>query len=424
MRSKEIIIPESIRMGASQLKSFKKDYTIGFEFEVAHVRGNGSDYGKDDDIESDGTSIGILNDIRDQVRDAVGGPAPVVHIRYHQNEKSYDKWVIEPDGSIKPDGGEIVSPIFNVEAGIEAMHDIFSMISESDTLYTNYTTGLHVNIGTWKSKEEWEKIDLLKFFLIIDGERILHEFGRSGSEYTENNLKLVVYGLQSQRYNDYKAAIAQLNTQLLHIGTISRGKFMNLMNLNEKGYIEIRAFGEERYETKGQQVEKYIRMILRALDIASDPTAYREEYLKKLYKFVGKQGPVSHKLISKIPDEVRRASDELLQFVRDNADTASRWPEAMMNRKAIPTDMTMFKTFLKGLFIQMPDIDEHFNPRFFRNIKICLDYIKQEYTRFDNGNNERFVNYVLPLYRKAIFDVYNPETQGKTAKILINRVLV
>lgn len=219
----------------------------------------------------------IANDLENYVDQGI-----IKHSAYHETAKNPNKWTVEPDGSIE--GAEVVSPVFeNLDEAFKNMHSVFEMIS--DSYGTDRTTGLHVNIGTF-SKEDLARLDLLKFLLIVGGENILEDFKRQNNEYTMNNMQEIYYNLIGGNAKD--------DTSKINISIIDRAKKMNLFNfskLRSHGYIEVRGFGNAGYETKGDLIENYIRKILRSLDIAMDPNAYKETYLKFLTKAITKANP-------------------------------------------------------------------------------------------------------------------------------------
>jgi hypothetical protein len=61
---------------------------------------------------------------------------------------------------------------------------------------------------------------------------------------------------------------------------------VNLSKLRHVGIIEVRAFGNEDYEYNFDLVEKNIKRVLRALEIAQDMNSYKNEYMKKLSKYI------------------------------------------------------------------------------------------------------------------------------------------
>jgi hypothetical protein len=207
----------------------------------------------------------------------------VKHSSYHESSKDSKKWTVEPDNSIE--GAEVVSPVFdNLDEAFKNMHNVFDMISTSYD--TDSTTGLHVNIGTF-SDEEMKKLDLLKFLLIVGGENILKDFDRMDNDYTADNMKKVYSYLSGETMET--SAIQKINLNIIH--NSRKMELFNFSKFTTYGYIEVRGFGNAGYEKKGELIENYVRKILRSLDIAMDPNAYKDTYMKYLAKAIDKANP-------------------------------------------------------------------------------------------------------------------------------------
>ena len=235
-------------------------------------------------LENQESGGGPIKEVAKELEDYVDQEI-VIHSGYHQRLKKSSAWTVEPDSSIK--GAEVVSPVFsNLDEAFANMNKIFKMIDYS--FETDETTGLHVNIGTF-TDEELKNLDLLKFLLIVGGENLLKDFDRKYNEYTTDNMDKIYDYLRNENLSDYKKTIAQINDNI-----IKYSKKMNLFNftkLTTFKYIEVRGFGNAGYEKKGEKIENYVRKILRALDIAMDPNAYKETYLKYLAKAITMSNP-------------------------------------------------------------------------------------------------------------------------------------
>jgi hypothetical protein len=192
---------------------------------------------------------------------------------------------IEPDSSV-PQGGEVVSKVYDdLNTFLSDLKIAFKRIQEDKYLSTDMTTGLHINIGTWDRNEIY-KLDVLKFFLIADTMGILKDFDRVGSDYAVpvgNKLKNAVSDLNIQEYNDISKNIT---AKILS----SADKFddINFSKLPYDGYIEVRGFGNADYEKRFPEIKTHILKLVRVLDITQDPNAYKNDYMKKLTKFLDK----------------------------------------------------------------------------------------------------------------------------------------
>lgn len=214
------------------------------------------------------------------------GLSGVASYEYHGEEKSYDRFVIEPDASIEPFGCEIVSPIYRSwDKAKSGLHHVLVMIQE-ENVFTNKSTGLHCNIGGAFLKD----IDWIKFFLFFGEFEALAKWGRSNNSYA----RPYFYDL-ARHFEDNTEAMMKNGKVVPDFDTTRKLASDNLISSREKyktinfshlpkGYVEMRVAGGAGYENKEEEIVKLIQKFLRAAAIALDPNAYREEYYKNLYK--------------------------------------------------------------------------------------------------------------------------------------------
>lgn len=192
-----------------------------------------------------------------------------------------DGWLVTTDGSIKPIGVELVSPPLPAPDALSALHTVFNMIKSNDDLMTNDTTGLHVNV----SVEHPDKIDLLKLSLLMGEDHLLRDWGREGNQYAQKTLDAFANKL-SDNPGSIQQMIGDLNDLILqkpeHHAVIDFGKL-------QKGYLEFRATGGAGYEARAQDGEKLVKRYVRLIQLASDPLAGREAYLKKLHQWLERE---------------------------------------------------------------------------------------------------------------------------------------
>jgi hypothetical protein len=195
------------------------------------------------------------------------------------------------DSSV-PDGGEVVSnPYPDLESGLAALKKALDIIRNDDNLITTNQTGLHIGIGTWNG-DAYKKIDILKFFTLIDGGRMLADFEREDSRYAQPMLAKMYDALVNQDIKEYNKIQSSMSNNILI--KAAKFDFINFSKLRSEGYIEVRAFGNEDYEERFTSIKFYVQKIIRALDIAQDPMAYRNQYMKKLSKFISKETDKSY----------------------------------------------------------------------------------------------------------------------------------
>lgn len=218
-----------------------------------------------------------------------------------------DQWAVVDDQTISPSGVELVSPVFNYNQAIRNLEIVMTMINESPDMVTNDSTGLHVNIGTIN---DINQIDLLKLLVFSGESRVLDVFDRSNNTYTEENLTKLINDLRrmdkeggAPNYQaEFNKVIASLNEIVLK--TANKYRFINLAKLPKLGYIEFRGMGGD-YASKGKEIVQNINRFCNLVEIAMNPQMYRNEYLKKIYKFIDKKdsnasGSIDNKFIKKM----------------------------------------------------------------------------------------------------------------------------
>ncbi len=210
--------------------------------------------------------------------------------------KTINVYDVVDDTSLSPErktyGAEIISAPYNsVDEGLFALKNALAKI-DGVNYKTNESCGLHVTLGKF-SKKDINKIDLLKFSLLINGDMILRDYAREDNEYCDlEYIGDVLLGLRDEHNVEYiklyNASIPKINEYFKSKSLEAKYSFINIVKLFETGLIEIRAFGNTGYEKRFSSIEKHVKYIVRALDIARDPNAYRNEYLKKIYKFINR----------------------------------------------------------------------------------------------------------------------------------------
>ena len=191
---------------------------------------------------------------------------------YHQDTKALDRWYIEPDGSLRPNPGdtscEIVGPPTPAAAAMTDLRSFYSL-ANSLNLYTNSSTGLHVNVSIP------DTLDVLKLAVFLGDQYVLLSFGRDNSRFANSVLeRLRDNGLpEITDFDQYQQKMSQL------VNSISDSHFASI-NWNGR-YVSFRQAGGN-YLANQTQIENTVGRFVRAMVIASDPTAYRNEYIKKL----------------------------------------------------------------------------------------------------------------------------------------------
>jgi hypothetical protein len=215
---------------------------------------------------------------------------------YHEQDKNLKDWYIEPDGSLEPNdsadaSAEIVSPPLPVGEAIDALKKFYALAGQYG-LYTNSTTGLHINVSIP------QKLDLLKLAVFLGDEYVLKYFGREGNDYARSVQKHLGREVQRSSNIDLQKLQSMANNATSgHTSSIS----------NNGKYISFRHAGGD-YLRDYQGVFNVIGRFVRAMIIASDPAAYANEYQTKLAKLM--QGPETDQI------QKNTSTERVLQFIR------------------------------------------------------------------------------------------------------------
>lgn len=217
---------------------------------------------------------------------------------YHSTTRREGLWIIEPDGSLEAAGGdmpaEIISPPMPLSECLTKMREFFAW-AKSEGAYSNESTGFHVGVSL---PNVGGRVDYIKLALFLGDRYILDAFGRASNTYTASALEKiqanvrraktldnrVIQILQMMRYGISKLALSAITTDSGSSITDGHGKYTSI---NLKGnYIEFRSMGGPTYIDNIDEVISTVQRYAIAMAIAADPNAYKEEYLKKLYKLL------------------------------------------------------------------------------------------------------------------------------------------
>ena len=232
-----------------------------------------------------------ISEVAQNFSHAIGRPTKASS-NYHSGSvqrpsKSQQHYVVEPDGSLDGDnsgdtGLEFVSPPLPLS---ELLSDLQKVKKFADTYncYTNYSTGLHINISV--PNYSLEKLDFVKLALLMGDEYILDKFGRATNTYAKSAMKIVRDRVANQPEDagqllaQMKGTMSEMATKIIHSGNTSKYTSIN----TKDGYIEFRSPGGDWLNENFDKIESTLLRFTVALDAAIDPQKYRAEYLKKLY---------------------------------------------------------------------------------------------------------------------------------------------
>jgi hypothetical protein len=199
-------------------------------------------------------------------------------------------YVVEPDGSLDGDnpgdtGLEFVSPPLPIDEILSDLNQVKTWAKEYGC-YTNDSTGLHINISVPNYSRE--NLDFVKLALLMGDKYVLDLFGRASNTYAKSALDMVKSNVRNnpesaqQLLDKMKGNLDSLATKAIHSGVTSKYTSIN----TKDGHIEFRSPGGDWLDQNFDQIENTLLRFTVAMSAALNPEAYREEYLKKLYKLL------------------------------------------------------------------------------------------------------------------------------------------
>jgi pyrimidine deaminase RibD-like protein len=217
-----------------------------------------------------------------------------VNTRYHQSGDrpgpNNQFYIVEPDASLDGDndgdeGLEFVSPPMPIDELLKDLNAVKAWAGRMG-VYTNSSTGLHINISV--PNYSVDRLDYVKLALLLGDEYVLNQFGRSSNTYTKSALGKVRDRVRSnpedaQRLLDkMKGQMGDLASKAIHSGSTDKYTSIN----TKDGHIEFRSPGGDWLDDNFDKIENTLLRFTVAMSAALNPEAYREEYQKKLYKLL------------------------------------------------------------------------------------------------------------------------------------------
>jgi hypothetical protein len=248
-----------------------------------------------------------IEEVADSFRDAVGRPI-LASTSYHSGRVPRPsttnlEYIVEPDSSIDVDdnndqGLEFVSPPLPIE---ELLSDLNKVKAWADRTgcYTNDSTGLHINVSVPGWTGGTDQLDYVKLALLLGDEFVLDSFGRAGNTYAKSAMGKIRDAVRKnpdraqELMDKMKSGMDQLASKVVHSRSTDKYTSINVKD----GYIEFRSPGGDWLNDNFAEIDNTLRRFTVALSAAVDPEAYRQEYLKKLYKLLdvsGEKDPLSY----------------------------------------------------------------------------------------------------------------------------------
>jgi hypothetical protein len=268
--------------GLDSMSEISNNYDISWPYYDYPSNENGNEYNLDNANEL-ARSLG--NTLNVEVKASSG---------YHNTKRREGLWIMEPDGSLEADDGdmpvEIISPPMPLEECLIQMREFFAW-AKSERAYSNESTGLHVGVSL---PDVGGNIDYVKLALFLGDKYILDKFNRDGNSYCKSALEKIEKDIFNKDPEQITTAVSAMRSGLQGIAAgiitneLGHGKYTSI---NLKGdYVEFRSMGGEDYINNIDDVINTVQRFALAMSIAGDKNAYRDEYNKKLYKLINPAG--------------------------------------------------------------------------------------------------------------------------------------
>jgi len=261
--------------GISMLSDFANEYNLEWPYWTE----------PDSDYYVGGGGVSI-NDVANDFSNAIGRPVNASS-SYHGATRQPGRYVVEPDSSLHGDepgdgGLEFVSPPLTIAEMLEDI-DRVAAWAERSGAYTNSSTGLHMNV----SVPNQDKLDFVKLAMFLGDQYVLEKFGREGNDYCKSILKNIKTKAKGdpeavkEMLRQFQNGLNDLASKLLHTG--ETGKYSSINNRG--GWVEFRSPGGDWLGRDNlDDVKNTMLRAVVALDVATKPEAFKQEYYKKLYK--------------------------------------------------------------------------------------------------------------------------------------------
>jgi len=258
-----------------------------------------------------------INAVAQDFQDAIG--RKVKAGGYHSGASSQtDNYRVETDSSLSDpeepgDAGlEFVSPPLTIP---EMISDIDKVAKWANRVgaYTNSSTGLHMNVSV--PGYSMQQLDYVKLAVFLGDNYILEQFGRAGNTYCRSALdkiKIEVKKDPARLESMLKAMQGELNSiasKIVHTGNTDKYTSIN----TQSNRVEFRGPGNDwlgEYAADPGTITNTLLRTVVALDIAMKPEAFRQEYMKKLYKvltpteFAGDRGERQERVVRDTQDVI------------------------------------------------------------------------------------------------------------------------
>ena len=259
---------------------------------------------------------------------------------YHSQTRRSNLFILEPDSSLEADesedaGVEIVSPPMPLGLATTTLENMLIWAKDGSTdAYTNSSTGLHMGI----SIPGTNSIDYVKLVLFSGDKYILEKYGRLQNSYTPSAFDMLQRrgNSLSQSPELLKQSLDKMHDNLEAAaeefirGSTGDNKFTS-MGI-KRGYIEFRSPGGNYLDMDIPDVINTMLRFARAMKIASDPNAYRQEYQKKLYKIATQNGNTSVNKFNQLFADYQAGTIDAEKLKKRWAELVTDEPVAVLNK--------------------------------------------------------------------------------------------
>ena len=247
---------------------------------------------------SGGNSEGdSAEEVAREIEDAIGMKVKASG-GYHGAKRGPGFFILEPDSSINTDEGaglELVSPPMPLNQAFEYLDKVFAWAKTRGCI-TDDSTGFHMGISI--PDQTRENVDHLKFTLFLGDEYVLKQFGRESNSYTKSMMQEIAKKVRNlgagtgsgkmtpeSILKTFKAGLDSTAAKFIKTSLTTTHDRYVTVNIKDN-YIEVRSAGGDYLDYGVEKIKNTLMRYVRAMGAAADPEAEKQEYAKKLYKFL------------------------------------------------------------------------------------------------------------------------------------------
>lgn len=205
---------------------------------------------------------------------------------YKDVPRTTDSYIIEPDSSLGKQGLEFISPPLPINEMLSDLDKVAKWALKNG-ITTDQRTGLHINVSV--PGYNVDNLDYVKLALFLGDTYILEKFNRVGNTYARGMFEKVKNIAKTNpekiesALRDIQQKLNIIASRVIHGASTDKYSSINVQN----NRIEFRGPGNDwlsLYEKNPDEIKNTILRMVVALNVALNPEAYRQEYIKKLSK--------------------------------------------------------------------------------------------------------------------------------------------